>query len=413
MVNKYIRVATILGLAMAASFQFNTTAYASEIDTEEGSDVEEIPIVTQNEEYSYLEISEQPIFSDVKTDSEYYEAVQALNKLGIVSGIGDGKFNPDGIVTVGQWALMMDRAFIKEGAVGGLNYIDAAYNSAMKCWLNGWFCSVDKDGISSPISLGEMLKSSFSADGTRAYDYSAGVEDGEKSQYDAWVCAAKQLGLIGQECTWDQTVTRGMAAKIMWFVLSTDINTPMPGEASRFNIELGDIYDINPYLERLVDIPEQIKDSFNENGWTFEIDTERIDEYEAEHKTQIAGLTSYADKTIYVCSPTCVIHEFGHYNYHSIGRPDVVEQLYNTEAQSASQVIGEYGLTNESEYYAEIFEYYILNENKPEELTKLAQLAPNTMQFIQSLEKDNWGYKIDEVEPSNDNEKLVEIMDNM
>ena len=76
-------------------------------------------------------------------------------------------------------------------------------------------------------------------------------------------------------------------------------------------------------------------------------------------------------------------------------------------------MIGEYGLTNESEYYAEIFEYYILNENKPEELTKLAQLAPNTMQFIQNLEKDNWGYKIDEVEPSNDNEKLVEIMDNM
>ena len=50
MANKYIRVATILGLAMAASFQFNTTAYASEIDTDEGSDIEKIPIVTQNEE---------------------------------------------------------------------------------------------------------------------------------------------------------------------------------------------------------------------------------------------------------------------------------------------------------------------------------------------------------------------------
>ena len=46
MVNKYIRVVTILGLAMAASFQFNTVAYASEIDTEGGSDIEEIPIVT-------------------------------------------------------------------------------------------------------------------------------------------------------------------------------------------------------------------------------------------------------------------------------------------------------------------------------------------------------------------------------
>ena len=61
MANKYIRVATILGLAMAASFQFNTTAYATERDTEEGSDIGEITIVTQNEEYSKLEISEQPI----------------------------------------------------------------------------------------------------------------------------------------------------------------------------------------------------------------------------------------------------------------------------------------------------------------------------------------------------------------
>ena len=49
-------------------------------------------------------------FSDVAEDNQYAAAIADLVEKGIVNGVGDDKFNPDGAVERYQMALMMARA---------------------------------------------------------------------------------------------------------------------------------------------------------------------------------------------------------------------------------------------------------------------------------------------------------------
>lgn len=49
-------------------------------------------------------------FSDVKKGDYYYDAVGTAKALGIVNGVGDGRFNPKGLITRQDMIVMADRA---------------------------------------------------------------------------------------------------------------------------------------------------------------------------------------------------------------------------------------------------------------------------------------------------------------
>lgn len=51
-----------------------------------------------------------PTFTDVSSDKWYYTWVTKAAQQGWVSGVGDGRFDPEGSVTFAQFALMLDRA---------------------------------------------------------------------------------------------------------------------------------------------------------------------------------------------------------------------------------------------------------------------------------------------------------------
>ncbi len=51
-----------------------------------------------------------PVFTDVSSDKWYYTWVTKAAQQGWVSGVGDGRFDPEGSVTFAQFALMLDRA---------------------------------------------------------------------------------------------------------------------------------------------------------------------------------------------------------------------------------------------------------------------------------------------------------------
>ena len=54
--------------------------------------------------------STKPVFTDVSSDKWYYTWVTKAAQQGWVSGVGDGRFDPEGSVTFAQFALMLDRA---------------------------------------------------------------------------------------------------------------------------------------------------------------------------------------------------------------------------------------------------------------------------------------------------------------
>jgi hypothetical protein len=62
------------------------------------TDITDAPVVTETE------------FTDVDTSHWAYENIKKLNELGIVNGVGEGKFNPSGVVTREQFLKMLVEA---------------------------------------------------------------------------------------------------------------------------------------------------------------------------------------------------------------------------------------------------------------------------------------------------------------
>lgn len=66
--------------------------------------------------------STTPVFTDVPADAWYAEAVNALAKDGLVKGVGDGKFDPDGEVTYGELTAILARLYCPADAPLNVNY---------------------------------------------------------------------------------------------------------------------------------------------------------------------------------------------------------------------------------------------------------------------------------------------------
>lgn len=130
---------------------------------------------------------------------------------------------------------------------------------------------------------------------------------------------------------------------------------------------------------------------FNREGWTFTAGNDYINEYMERHGNQnISGLCVYANKVLYVRDPESTIHEFGHFYQRNTLYPFEIIRLYELEAESLSSVIGDYCLTNSSEYFAEAFDLYIKCLENPNEIARFKNNAPLTWEYFENLRNNNW-----------------------
>lgn len=113
-------------------------------------------------------------YSDVPIDHWAYGDILRASSLGIVSGVGGDRFNPDGTVTNAEFATMVTRAFYP-GVVDGyvkyfgepetwwVPYVESAY---AKCLLDGTEVLVPRnsgnyawdDTVTKPISRYDMAQ---------------------------------------------------------------------------------------------------------------------------------------------------------------------------------------------------------------------------------------------------------------
>lgn len=75
--------------------------------------------------------SAAPTFSDVPADFWAYDAIEEMAEKGIVSGMGNGKFEPNGSVTTAQFATMLVGAFFPEELRGDTRTYPAWYGKTM------------------------------------------------------------------------------------------------------------------------------------------------------------------------------------------------------------------------------------------------------------------------------------------
>lgn len=103
-----------------------------------------------------------------------------------------------------------------------------------------------------------------------------------------------------------------------------------------------------------------------------------------------SGLTIFGEKTLFVANAGSTIHEFGHFLHHHVQVPEMVKQLYEKEATQAEVLLGEYAMTNDNEYFAEVFEYWIASNGDEGRLSRLQAAAPGTYAYFAKLEANNW-----------------------
>lgn len=57
-------------------------------------------------------------FSDVPQDHWANPYVEAMTQKGVVTGVGNGRFNPDGNLSTAEFAVMLTQAFCPEAVAG-------------------------------------------------------------------------------------------------------------------------------------------------------------------------------------------------------------------------------------------------------------------------------------------------------
>lgn len=326
-----------------------------------------------------------PSFSDVPEDSPWYDSVSYLADHGITYGTGNGCYAPDAPLTTRQWATMLCRTLGKEDAIhdpGG--YLSSA--CVERGYQAGW---LQVTAITAPDT--QFCRQEFYLSALTAFDipvYDAGLyPDGESlPPPENALRVARELGLCGSDAPGLELVTRGEAAYVLHSLMTKAFSVAEPPLLKQFPITNLEQVDLNAYLVEIQKIPEPLLQAFIDQGWQYVIDFSYLSDLSKVYQMSCIGAASYQKKTIYVSQPSATVHEFGHFLDGVLGFPSVRESFYEQEANSAAHLLRSYSLTNEREYFADCFVFWIKNRDREDKMDEFRNAAPETYAFFASLE---------------------------
>lgn len=327
--------------------------------------------------------SEHP-FQDVTKDAPYAAAVQYAYDSGISCGTGVATFSPNNLITYGEFSLMLCRMYWPDESWS----IESATDYVRE--RMGYVID-PAEAQYSKVMNATAYKAVLSCSGDPVYSQTLYEPDiDEEDQIDDGIYTAIRLGLCDEADTERRMITRGEAVQILYKASRTNLELEAPPIVDKLNVKVDENYigKCAPYLEAAAELPEVILDHFEDKGWTLVIGNDFIDQWSTENNSMAVGLTSYTNKSIYVRSSGSVTHEFGHFLHSELGRPLIVGDLFEKEAEQAKPVIGDYAMTNKSEYFAEFFEKWINWDDA--KLQRLQEAAPETYAYFAELEEQGW-----------------------
>ena len=330
--------------------------------------------------------AEEPTFTDVGSESPWYEGVEYAVDHGITVGTGAGKFSPDHGITVRQWAVMICRAYGKQvDEVEGKPFGSAQLALAFK---EGW---LDVGAMIYPdtvICRAYAYESIFRAAGIPVFS----VEPYENAECEnKYLSVVKDNGFCAETASGLDLITRGEAVQLIYLMQTENIEIAKPHILDMVYVVNADrVWNLDEYLEELEKVPESILYEFNDRGWAYRIDSDYIDEYSERIGMACVGCCSYMDKSLYVKEPYATVHEIGHFYHYFVGFDSTIEDLYADEAEAARGLLGDYATTNHKEYFAEVFDYWIQNEDDATMMKALKNVAPETYAYFETIEAGNW-----------------------
>lgn len=191
-------------------------------------------------------------FTDVPQDHWANPYVEAMTQKGVVTGVGNGRFNPDGNLSTAEFAVMLTQAFCpkevadqKEGAAWWEPYLNAAWEAGYLTDTTAGFSyadgSWDADVVTAPMTRYDMAqamnntavaeKMTLPTDEQReAAQAAIGDFDSIPEDYESAVVAMYALGyLSGVNANGDfggeSTMTRAQSCVVMSKLLGTEVET--------------------------------------------------------------------------------------------------------------------------------------------------------------------------------------------
>lgn len=327
--------------------------------------------------------------------SPYKTEIEFLRVLGITNGIGNNKFNPNAVITEGDFLVMIARSL-------GNSHIDRilSTNDSYQYKISNLVKAIWAMGygdytytVENNLSASRAGKMVFSLANLPIYGdniYNESTENSDNAGYDQLV----RLGIISKELEPKQEITRELAAHILYTVMFTGLQVETPEIFSKYNIEIDrSDFDATLLLNELNKIPDEIKKYFEDGSWRILIETSYINQWSYENGMIANGLCDYASSTIYLANIGSLVHEVGHMLRSELHFPSEIDRIFGIEKNQLSQITGGYCKTDSSEYFAELFEYYInakSSPNKVERLEKLESVAPESYAYIVKLENNGW-----------------------
>lgn len=297
-------------------------------------------------------------FKDVPNDAPYVHAVQYLYEAGISCGTSTETFSPGQAVSLAEMATMLCRA----------------YYPAMQMTM---------DQAAALLAPGTPRDSQVSWESAISM---LSICCDEQIDVAALSHAADALALPGFPSDLAAAMTRSDTAILLHLVNSAELQ-------DRLNISVeADYLETVPHYMSLADqLPMQIQERFQNEGWSTTIGNDRTTAWGLEHGSTIGGLTVYTDKSLFISHRTCFFHEYGHFLFFDLGRPeDSFKQLFLEESNNLKEILGDHAMTSCRECFAEFFEHYLDGKKSPEDMAKLKAAAPKTWSYFADLEANNW-----------------------
>lgn len=327
-------------------------------------------------------------FQDVTTDSPWYDGITYAAEHGITSGTGNGLFSPEQNITVRQWAVMVCRAYGKQVTTD----TSAMFGSAeMKLAHDeGWLDVGAMVAPDSSICRSYLYESIFRVERIPVFGSNLSVDE-EISAENRFVRVAKENDFCAQTGDALDMMSRGEAVQLIYLVQTQGVKMTTPTLMEMVNLVNADqVMDLTSYLREIRKIPDNILYEFQAKDWSFQIDSNYVENFSARIGMECSGCCSYFDKSIYVKTNYAIVHEFGHFYQRIVCNDSCFEVIYEKEFESARSVLGDYATTNMREYFAEAFDYWITWSANSAKMKALADAAPETYEFFNSLSNNDW-----------------------
>lgn len=200
-------------------------------------------------------------FSDVPQDHWANPYVEAMTQKGVVTGVGNGRFNPDGNLSTAEFAVMLTQAFCpeavadpEEGGAWWEPYLDAAWSAGYLIDTTAGFSYIDgiwdvaytdgtwnEDVVTEPMTRYDMAQAMYNtvvAEGMalptdeqrEAAQAAIGDFASIPEDYESAVVAMYALGYLSgvnanRDFGGEGAMTRAQSCVVMSKLLGTDVET--------------------------------------------------------------------------------------------------------------------------------------------------------------------------------------------